>query len=210
MSIPISYTDDFEKLLKTEAEESECMSLLHMKCHEKFNRFSVYINVPVIIVSSIIGFLSPMSLFNQQDVFLGSLSIFIGILKTVDSYFDITRRSETHRMTCLNYLRISRWIRLQLSLQRACRISPKDLYDLISHDLQNIREAEPLVPPDVVRNFNAQYADHKETTSKPAITTGLTAVVINDNETAPAPAPVPVASEETHHAAPHLHKKVFK
>ena len=153
------------------------MSILHRNCHKKFNRYSVYINIPVIIVSSIIGFLSPLTLFAHQEVLLGAVSIAVGILKTIDSYFDVTKRSETHRMTSLCYMRISRWIRLQLSLEQECRIPAKDLYDVIIKDLQNVREGEPIIPRDIIDAFNSQYGS--EHTAKPAIVNGLTIIKIN-------------------------------
>jgi hypothetical protein len=184
------YTDDFEQLLKKEGEECESMSILHTNAHLKFSRYSVYINMPVIFISAAIGFLSPLPLFFRQDVFLGALSIFIGLLKTLDSYFTITKRSETHRMVSLNYLRISRWIRLQLCLEKEYRIPAHDLYDIISHDLQNIREAEPVVPLDVIANFNAKYKD--EATAKPAVTNGLTSIKINRKSPVSAAPDVPV------------------
>ena len=177
----VVYSDDFEKLLKDEAEESESMSILHQNCHKKFNRYSVYINIPVIIVSSTIGFLAPLVLFTHQEIVLGALSISVGILKTIDSYFNVTKRSETHRMTSLCYQRISRWIRLQLSLEEECRIPAKDLYDVIIKDLQNVREGEPIVPRDVIDDFNKRYK--AEQTTKPAMVNGLTVVKINKRHT---------------------------
>ena len=193
----LTYTDDYEELLKREAEESESMSLLHHRSHLKFNKYSVYINIPVIVISAITGFLSPMTLFDNKDVFLGCLSIFIGLLKTIDSYFDVTKRSETHRMVSLNYIRISRWIRLQLSLEKECRIHPNDLYDIISHDLQNIRDSEPTIPDDVIAAFNILYKDDR--TAKPSITNGLTSIVINrrapESEKPPPPRMVDQAVE---------------
>ena len=173
----IIYSDEFEDLLKQEAEISESMSILHSKSFQKYNYYSIFINVPVIVLSALIGFLSPLELFHNQAIFLGSLSIFVGILKTFDSYFDFTKRSECHRMTSLNYIRISKWIQLQLSLERNCRVSPKDLYDMISNDLQSIRESEPNISKDVIKLYNEQYKD--ETTAKPAICNGLTNVKIN-------------------------------
>lgn len=177
----VVYSTDFEMVLKAEAEEAESMSILHQNCHKKFNRYSVYINIPVIMVSSIIGFLAPLTLFAHQEVLLGALSICVGILKTIDSYFNVTKRSETHRMTSLCYLRISRWIRLQLSLEEECRIPAKDLYDVIIKDLQNVREGEPIIPRDVITDFNVKYSS--ELTAKPAIVNGLTVVKINRNHT---------------------------
>lgn len=176
----ISYSNDFEQLLKEEAEKAEAMSILHSKSYEKYNTYSVSINVPVIIFSTIVGFLSPINLgFPNQTMLLGGISILIAILKTVDSYFDFTKRCETHRITSLNYGKISKLIQLQLSLEKECRINANDIYTIINSDLQNIREAEPIISEDIIKKFNIRYKDEK--TAKPACTNGLTDIKINKN-----------------------------
>ena len=176
----IDYTDELEDILKKESEISESMSILHKKCYSKFNKFSVFINIPVIVLSAFVGFLSPLTLFDHQAIFLGSLSIFIGILKTLDSYFDYTKRSETHRIIGLNYLKISKFIQIQLSLERKYRISANDLLDLIINDLANLRDQEPAITKDVIIDYNEQYKD--ETTAKPPICNGLTNIIINKKQ----------------------------
>jgi len=176
----IDYTDELEDILKKESEISESMSILHKKCFSKFNKFSVFINIPVIVLSAFVGFLSPLTLFDHQAIFLGSLSIFIGILKTLDSYFDYTKRSETHRIIGLNYLKISKFIQIQLSLERKYRISANDLLDLIINDLANLRDQEPAITKDVIKDYNEQYKD--ETTTKPPICNGLTNIIINKKQ----------------------------
>lgn len=175
----ISYSDDFEKVLKDEAEKAESMSILHNNAYQKFSKLSIGLNIPVIIISSVIGFMSPLTLFESQQIFLGGMSIGVAILKTIDNYFDISKRCETHRLVGNAYGRVSKWIQLQLSLERECRVSAKDLFDIISNEMQNIREAEPLIPDDIINQFNNKYK--KEKTAKPAITNGLTVVSINRN-----------------------------
>lgn len=180
MNSQIDYTDELEDILKKESEISESMSILHKKCYSKFNKFSVFINIPVIVFSAFVGFLSPLTLFDNQAIFLGCISILIGILKTLDSYFDYTKRSETHRIIGLNYLKISKFIQIQLSLERQYRISANDLLDLIINDLANLRDQEPAITKDVIRDFNEQYKN--ETTAKPPICNGLTNVIINKKQ----------------------------
>ena len=173
----IQYTNDFEDLLKNESEKAEAMSILHTKASQKYNNLSVLINIPVIILSAVIGFLSPLSLFPNQPIFIGAVSIFIAILKTLDSYFDFTKRTETHRMTSLSYVKISKWLQIQLSLEKDFRIKASDLLDTITNDIENIRNAEPNIDKGIIEEFNLQYKEEK--TSKPAICNGLTEVKIN-------------------------------
>jgi hypothetical protein len=171
----VAYTPHFTQLLKQESEKAECLSVLHSKCHARFNKFSVCINIPVILVSSMVGFLSSMNLFGGSNVLLGALSMFVAFLKTLDTYFDCTKRSEAHRLVGLRYDRIASFIRIQLSLEEAVRISPKDMLDIITNDMQNLKDSEPMIPPVVVNIFLAEHKSQNKmnATSLPAICEGL-------------------------------------
>jgi hypothetical protein len=142
----LTFTSEFEDLLKAESEKAEAMSILHIRSHEYFNKLSVGINIPVIILSSIVGFLSPLTLFDKQTILLGAMSIIIAIAKTIDSYMDYTKRTEFHRVVSLNYSKISKMIQVQLALEKECRINAKDLLEYITQDLQNLKDQEPLIP----------------------------------------------------------------
>jgi len=49
MNNTISYSEDFEILLKQEAEKAEAMSILHNKSYQKFSKLSIMLNIPVIV-----------------------------------------------------------------------------------------------------------------------------------------------------------------
>jgi hypothetical protein len=186
--IALTFTNEFEELLKNESEKAESMAILHIMAHEKFNSLSLGVNIPVIIVSSLIGFLSPLNIFEQQTILLGALSIIVAIAKTIDSYMDFTKRCETHRVISLNYGKISKFIEIQLALEQECRINPKDLLNYIQNDLQNLRDQEPLIPHKIIEKFNIKYEN--TTTARPSITNGLTIVKINKKILTPPPPPV--------------------
>ena len=173
----IVYTDEFENLLKDEAEKAEIMSILHMKMHEKYQKLSSFINMPVIVISSMIGFLSQLKISNYQSEILGAVSILVAILKTIDNYYDYTKKTETHRIISLQYSKISKFIQIQLLLDRNTRINAKDLLDIIIYDLQNIKDSEPIISTDIIEFFNNKYDKYKNI-CKPNIVNGLTEVKI--------------------------------
>jgi hypothetical protein len=173
----IYYSDAFEHLLKNEAEKAESMYILHQNSFRKYNKLSMITNIPVIVLSAIIGFMSPITMFDNQNIFLGCLSVVCGIIKTIDSYMDFTKRSQTHYLTGLNYKKISKFIQIQLSLEKSVRVGANDILKYITTDLENIANSEPCIPKDVIARYNFKYNKYK--TSKPAICNGLTNVVIN-------------------------------
>ena len=177
----IRYTNETEKLFKEEAERSEGMSILHDKSFKKYTWFSVLINIPVIVLSSVVGFITTIDMFDSQNYMIGALSIFIAIIKTLDSYFSWTSRAENHRIMSLAYVKIAKFIQIQLALERLNRIDAADMLKIIQNDIQNLRESESPIDEDIIVWFNAS---HREIDiKKPAICNGLTEIRVNTLDT---------------------------
>lgn len=170
------YTDEEEQLFKKAGEQAECMAILHNMSNLLFSKASVWTNVPVIVLSSVIGFLSTVDLFKDQNLMLGVLSILVSLIKSLDNYFDYTKRSEGHRITSLNYMKIARLIEIQLTLKRDDRISADDLLSLILNDVSALRESEPQIQNSIIKQFNIRYKT--DITNKPSIVNGLTDIKV--------------------------------
>jgi hypothetical protein len=178
--LKIVYNDSFETLLMEECQKSECMAILHKMAYIKYNFISILLNLPVIILSLIVGFISPINLnMNNKEIMLGSISLFISILKTIDSYYDITKRVQAHQIISLSYSKISNLIRIQLSMERNVRIDPNDLLSVICNDIENLRSSEPIIPNNIINDFKIKYKD--EGGAKPNIVNGLLHFDINKN-----------------------------
>jgi len=119
-------------------------------------------------------------------------------------------------MVSLNYVRISKFIQIQLALEKDCRIKPADILTIMTNDLQNLKDSEPIVPPNIIEEFKRRiHADGKPIpTALPPICNGLTDVRINRP---PSPIPqiaieIPVVIEETKEKikTPHTMRKKRK
>ena len=107
----IDYNSDLEYLLKIHAEECESFSILHRYSFEKYSERSNYINIPVIILSSAIGFATGIDIgYDKMNIILGVSSIFVGIIKSIDTYFQLGKRSEAHRLCSLQFQQINKKI----------------------------------------------------------------------------------------------------
>ena len=175
----ITYTTDFEIILKDESEKAEAMGILHTMSSAKYNSLSVYMNIPVIVLGSVMGLLSSLEMFDKQYILISVLSIMMSIMKMMDNYFNWTTRAESHRIHSLSYYKISKMIQIQLSLDKGFRMVAKDLLNVVANDLQNLKDSEPLIPPDVIVSFNLRYKEDE--TAKPSITNGLTKVKIHQD-----------------------------
>lgn len=178
----IDYDTDLEILLKQNAEECESLSLLHRLSYEKYNTYSNIINVPVIILSSAIGFATGIDIgYDNINIVLGVGSIFVGIIKSIDSYFALPKRAEGHRICSLQYAQFNKRIAVELALKRDQRQNPKDMLGVIKTDMKNLADIAPLIDDDIIQKFRGKYADvgGHYATHTANITNGLSPVMIN-------------------------------
>jgi hypothetical protein len=178
----IDYNKDLELLLKDNAEECESLGILHRASYEKYNRLSNYINIPVIILSSAIGFATGIDIgYANMNIILGVGSIFVGIIKSIDTYFQLGKRSESHRLCSLQYQQIHKKIQIELALTRKQRQTAKDMLSVIKTDIKNLQDISPLVDQDIIDSYNEKYNRYTNV-KKPNFVNGLTEVAINDTD----------------------------
>ena len=183
----IDYNSDLEYLLKIHAEECESFSILHRYSFEKYSERSNYINIPVIILSSAIGFATGIDIgYDKMNIILGVSSIFVGIIKSIDTYFQLGKRSESHRICSLQFQQINKKIMIELSLKRDQRISAKDMLQIIKTDIKNLQDIAPLIDEEIIEMFKKNYgvmdlSSNKITFSAhtPNLCNGLSQVTIN-------------------------------
>jgi len=183
----IDYNTDLEQLLKLHAEECESLSILHRNSYEKYNGRSNYINIPVIILSSAIGFATGIDIgYEKMNIILGISSIFVGIIKSIDTYFQLGKRAESHRLCSLQFQQINKKIQIELALVRSQRIDAKDMMNIIKTDIKNLFDIAPLIDQDVIEAFKKKYGHPVEGTNKvhfdahtPNLCNGLSIVTIN-------------------------------
>ena len=180
----VEYDTNLEQLLKEEGEKAESLSILHRLAHEKFNKWSNAINIPVIVGSSAIGFATGIKIdYEDINIVLGIFSVVIGCIKALDSFFQLAQRSERHRIVSLQYAQICRKIAVELALDKGVRMEAKDALNIIRTDIKNLEEISPIVPDDIISIYNTKYPKSEgENIKRPNITNGLTEIKINTTE----------------------------
>jgi len=178
----IRYNSELEQLLKENSEECESLSILHRMSYEKYNRRSNYINIPVIILSSAIGFITGIDLqYDKMNIILGVGSVFVGIIKSVDTYFQLAKRAESHRICSLQFSQIYKKIQIELTLNRKQRLTAENMMNIIKTDIKNMQDIAPLIDDDIIDQYNQKYRRYKRV-KKPNFVNGLTEVKINSAE----------------------------
>ncbi len=93
MTENITYNTELEQLLKENSEECESLSILHRMSYEKYNKRSNYINIPVIILSSAIGFITGIDLqYDKMNIICISYIIYLYL----HLYYDVRKYYRNH------------------------------------------------------------------------------------------------------------------
>lgn len=182
LSKTIVWSEDLENYFKSIGEKSYSYALLHKLSEKKYSTRKVYIELPVIVLTSISGTLSisSSSLFAENEkiasIFIGFLSLFCGILNTINTYFSYAKRAEGHRISNIEYNKLFRFLEIELKLPRTERMNPSDLLKFTRDNYERLNEISPLIDIEIIDKFKEKYKDYK--VQKPSECNGLEEITI--------------------------------
>lgn len=181
----ITWGSQLEKYFADTGEKAHCLSWCHKKAEALYSYRKTWIDLPVIVISAVTGFLSAgsSSLFNNptmSSVALGVASLFVSILNTAGSYFGWAKRAEGHRISSIHYSKLYRFLSIEMALPREERMTPTDLLKLTRDTYDRLQEISPMIPIEVLNEFKRKFEKEKDI-SKPEETNGLEHIVIYES-----------------------------
>ena len=182
----IHWTEMLEEYFASTGEKSHCLSWCHKKSELLYSNRKTWIDLPVIVISGVTGFLSAGSTSMFPDpklssIALGVASLFVSILNTAGSYYGWSKRAEGHRISAIHYSRLYRFISVELSLPRDERMNPHDFLKYVKDQYDRLQEISPLLPHVVVSEFQSKFA-HEKDISKPEEANGLEKITVYRND----------------------------
>lgn len=163
----ISWNERLENYFSSTGEKANCLSIVHKKCEEKYSHLRSFIDLPVIVISSLTGFFSVGSstMFegHQQSasIVLGIASLLVSVLNTTGSYFAWSKRAEGHRISAIQYARLYRFLNIEMSLPREERQTPTELLKYTKESYDRLQEISPLVPPQILEMYAKKFQTYK-------------------------------------------------
>ena len=165
---PIEWSSQLEDIIAKEGERCSGLAWLHTKAEIETSTYNSYVQVPVIILSTLAGTASVGSatLFGSSTtasgIAIGLVSIGVGILNTLGGFFAFAKRSESHRIAHLNYSKLATKIAIELSLPRQERIKAEVLLTYLRETMERLAETTPNCPLNIIKQFNEKYKDEKQ------------------------------------------------
>jgi hypothetical protein len=183
----ISWNSRLEDYFASTGEKAHCLSWLHKRAEALYSFRRNFIDLPVIVISSMTGFLSVGSstMFEGQEkwssIALGIASLFVGVLNTTGSYFGWSKRAEGHRIASIQYAKLYRFLQIEMSLPRDERMNPHDLLKSTRDQYDRMQEVSPLLPPECIKEFQQKFKNEHEI-SKPEEANGLEKISVWKDE----------------------------
>jgi hypothetical protein len=180
----IKWSEQLENYFKEIGEKCQCYYVLHKKSEQLFSKRTTLIDLPVIVLSTVAGTLSigNSSIFgysSKSNIYIGCLSLFVGVLNTISTYFSWSKRCENHRIVSIQYSKLYRFISVELKLPIEERMKPNDMLKIIRETYERLQELSPLIPINIINDFKIKYKNHN--IFKPEETNGLHNIEIYKN-----------------------------
>lgn len=186
MDHAVSWSTQIEDLIAVEGERCLGLSKLHKRCEDLASGKNNIIQIPVIILSTLCGTASVGSstLFGGSSfapTIIGLVSIGVGILNTVGSYFGFAKKSEAHRIAHLQYSKLFSQLNVELSLPRAERAAADVVLGNLRDTMERLAEVTPSIPEEIISEFNKKYDSYKDI-GLPIEVNGLSKIKVFRNE----------------------------
>lgn len=165
-SVPKAWHKQQELVLKQWGETCSCYRWLHYKSYSKFKKLSLNFSLPIIIISTVTGTASfahqtfPPSWRSYVPLVIGAANLFGGILSTIQQFLKVNELLEAHRSSSIQYGKLARLIKLELSLPVPDRTyGGKEMLELCKLEYDRLIEQSPSIQGDILRMFEKEFPD---------------------------------------------------
>jgi hypothetical protein len=162
----VEWNEMIEEYLCSSAEKAHSLAWLHKRCESYYSSYNTYIQLPVIILSTLNGATSigSQSLFGDAkmaSVGIGLVALLTALLSTIASFFSWSRRAEGHKIAHLSYSKLNRTIKLQMSLPRDERMVCAEIIKYTKTEVDRLSEISPLINNTAISEFKIKFDNEK-------------------------------------------------
>lgn len=181
---PITWNTELETLLAAEGEKALGCSWIHGQAEAWFARRNQWITIPCVVLSTLSGSASVGSTTMFEDaktasLSIGAVSIFVGILQTLGSFWSFAKHQESHRLMDVQWAKLHRFIAVEMTLPRAERIQARDMLKIVRETIERLAETAPLVPDEIIHAFTKKFGKAYPDVAVPDMANGLKKIRVN-------------------------------
>ena len=155
-----------EKILKTWGEAAACYRYMNNQAFLMYKKSSMRYTLPIIIISTVTGTANfaqstfPLRIRPMVPLAIGSMNIITAIMTTVMQFLKINELMEGHRAASIQYGKLSRTIRLELSLPLEERSQHgTEMVEYCRSEYDRLIEQSPPIPFSIIQSFEKEFPD---------------------------------------------------
>jgi hypothetical protein len=165
------WSKEQERLMAEWSDIASCYRWLHDKSDKIFHTKTLWINLPVIILSTLGGTANfgIQSLFENDETMkkyasfgIGGISLFAGLLTTVGNYLRYAQLEESHRVASIAWGKFQRLVAVELALNPNDRMDSLDFLKICRADLDRLIEQSPPIPKESIILFEKKFGSIKD------------------------------------------------
>lgn len=155
-----------ERILKSWGEAAACYRYMNNQAFLMYKKLSMRYTLPIIVISTVTGTANfaqstfPLNIRPMIPLAIGSMNIITAIMTTVMQFLKINELMEGHRAASIQYGKLSRTIRLELSLPLEERSQHgTEMVEYCRNEYDRLVEQSPPIPFNIIKLFEKEFPD---------------------------------------------------
>ena len=166
---PRIWHSQHEVVLKGWGESAACYRFMHYKAFQMYKKMNMRFTLPIIIIGTVTGTANfaqgtfPAAARPYVPSIIGAMNLFSAILTTIAQFLKVAELMESHRVSYINYGKLSRSIKLELTLPVSERTyHGGSMVDACGVQYDRLIEQSPTIPNSIINLFDGQFKDEEE------------------------------------------------
>ena len=151
------------------ADESKCRAKLHGQLYEKYKRQHTFLNLPIIILSTVCasanffsGSLNDTKTERLIVISVGFVNIVTSVLSSIGTYLKLGANSECHRLARLAWMKFYNELIFNLSLTVNYRTNGTDLLHTVESQYNRLFEISPVLDSTLIKKLKRKLMRDKD------------------------------------------------